>query len=74
MLPPLPPQKKNFNHTQDRHDLGMKSCIKNFDAFVTCPLMGNQPWPQFQNRIRERSIALTCNAGRLLRVKRYRCL
>ena len=38
------------------HDLGLKTSIQNFDAFVRCTLMGNQPWPQFQNGIRERSI------------------
>ena len=36
--------------------LGLKTSIQNFDAFVRCTLMGNQPWPQFQNGIRERSI------------------
>ena len=38
------------------HDLGLKTSIQTFDAFVRCTLMGNQPWPQFQNGIRERSI------------------
>ena len=38
------------------HYLGLKTFIQNFDAFVRCTLMGNQPWPQFQNGIRERSI------------------
>ena len=38
------------------HDLGLKTSIQNFDTFVRCTLMGNQPWPQFQNGIRERSI------------------
>ena len=38
------------------HDLGLKVSIQTFDAFVRCMLMGNQPWPQFQNGIRERSI------------------
>ena len=38
------------------HDLGLKTCIETVDAFVRCTLMGNQPWPQFQNGIRERSI------------------
>ena len=38
------------------HDLGLKTSFQNFDAFVRCTLMGNQPWPQFQNGIRERSI------------------
>ena len=38
------------------HDLGLKTSIQTFDAVVRCTLMGNQPWPQFQNRIRERSI------------------
>ena len=41
-------------------DLGLKSSIHNFDAFVRCTLMGNHPWPQLQNGIRERSI--TCLA------------
>ena len=36
--------------------MGLKTSIKNFNAFVRCALMGNQPWPQFQNGIRERSI------------------
>ena len=39
------------------HDLGLKTSIQNFDAFIRCTLMGNQPWPQFQNGIRERSIS-----------------
>ena len=34
----------------------LNRCIQTFDAFVRCTLMGNQPWPQFQNGIRERSI------------------
>ena len=38
------------------HDLGLKTSIKTFDAFIRCTLMGNQPWPQFQSGIRERSI------------------
>ena len=38
------------------HDLGLKTSVQTFDAFVRCTLMGNQPWPQFQNGIRERSI------------------
>ena len=38
------------------HDLGLKTSFQTFDAFVRCTLMGNQPWPQFQNVIRERSI------------------
>ena len=38
------------------HDLGLKTSVQNFEAFVRCTLMGNQPWPQFQNGIRERSI------------------
>ena len=37
-------------------DLGLTTSIQTFDAFVKCTLMGNQPWPQLQNRIRERSI------------------
>ena len=41
---------------QTTHDLGLKTSIQNFDTFVRCTLMGNQPWPQFQNGIRERSI------------------
>ena len=40
------------------HDLGLKTSIQTFDAFVRCMLMGNQPWPQFKNGIRERSILL----------------
>ena len=40
------------------HDLGLKTSIQNFDTFVGYTLMGNQPWPQFQNGIRERSIKL----------------
>ena len=38
------------------HDLGLKASIQNFDIFIRCTLTGNQPWPQFQNGIRERSI------------------
>ena len=38
------------------HDLGLKTSTQTFDAFVRCTLIGNQPWPQFQNGIRERSI------------------
>ena len=38
------------------HGLGLKTSVQNFDTFVGCMLMGNQPWPQFQNGIRERSI------------------
>ena len=38
------------------HHLGLKTSIQTFDAFVRCTLMGNQPWPQFQSGIRERSI------------------
>ena len=38
------------------HDLKLKISIQTFDAFVRYTLMGNQPWPQFQNGIRERSI------------------
>ena len=37
------------------HDLGLKTSIQTFDAFVRYTPMGNQPWPQFQNGIRERS-------------------
>ena len=40
------------------HDLGLKTSIQNFDTFVRYTLMGNQPWPQFQNGIWERSIKL----------------
>ena len=40
------------------HDLGLKTSIQTFDTFVRCTLMGNQPWPQFQNGIRERSIMI----------------
>ena len=40
------------------HDLELKTSIQTFDAFVRCTLMGNQPWSQFENGIRERSIAL----------------
>ena len=29
-------------------DLGLKTSIHNFDAFVGYTLMGNQPWPQFK--------------------------
>ena len=47
------------------HDLGLKTNIQTFDAFVRCTLMGNQPWPQFQNGIRERSIAHDCDLYRL---------
>ena len=38
------------------HDLGLKTSIQNFNTFVRCTLMGNQPWPQFQHGIRERSL------------------
>ena len=34
------------------HDLGLKTSIQKLDAFVRYTLMGNQPWPQFQNGIR----------------------
>ena len=40
-------------------DLGLKTSIQTFDGFVRCTLMGNQPWPQFQNGIREKSIERT---------------
>ena len=40
------------------HDLGLKTSIQTFDAFVRRTLMGNQPWPQLYNGIRERSIDL----------------
>ena len=40
------------------HDLGLKTSIQTFDAFVRCTLMGNQPWSQFQNGIREKSIEI----------------
>ena len=40
------------------HDLGLKTSFQTFDAFVRCTLMGNQTWPQFQNGIREWSIAI----------------
>ena len=39
------------------HDLGLKTSIQTFDVFVRGTLMGNQPWSQFKNGIRERSIA-----------------
>ena len=42
------------------HDLELKTSTQTFDAFVRCMLMGNQPWPQFQNGIRERSIDTHC--------------
>ena len=45
-----------FNYCQDKHNLGLKTSIQNFDAFVRCTLMENQPWPRFQNGIGERSI------------------
>ena len=38
------------------HDLGLTTSIQTFDTFVRCMLMGNQPWPQLHNGIRERSI------------------
>ena len=38
------------------HDLGLKTSIQAFDAFVRYTLMGNQLWPQFQNGVRERSV------------------
>ena len=38
------------------HDLGLKTSIQTFDAFVRCTLMRNQPWPHFQSGIRERSV------------------
>ena len=54
------------------HDLGLKTSIQTFDAFVRCTLIGNQPWPQFQNGIRERSI----EAGKIdcTNVKNVRCI
>ena len=44
------------------HDLGLKTSIQTFDAFVRSTLMENQPWPQFQNGIRERSIYVVLKA------------
>ena len=44
------------------HDLRLKTSIQPFDAFVRCMPMGNQPWPQFKNGIRERSI-VQCDFG-----------
>ena len=41
------------------HDFGLKTSIQTFYAFVRCTLMGNQPWPQLHNGIRERSIGYT---------------
>ena len=41
---------------QDNDDLRLETSIQTFDAFVRCTLMENEPWPQFQNGIRERSI------------------
>ena len=41
------------------HDLGLKTSVQTFGAFVRFTLMGNQPWPQFQNGIRERSIGIS---------------
>ena len=43
---------------QDNHDLGLKTSIQIFGAFVRCTLLGNQPWPQFQSGIRERSVSV----------------
>ena len=40
------------------NDLGLKTSVQTFDAFVRCTLIGNQPWPQFQSGIWERSISL----------------
>ena len=52
------------------HDLRLKTSIQTFVAFVRCTLMGNQPWPQFQNGIREWSITekLQMNKG-LLKIR-----
>ena len=36
------------------HDLGLKTSVQTFNAFVRCTLMGNQPWPQFQNEIQKK--------------------
>ena len=38
-------------------DLGLKTSIQTFYALARCTLMGNQPWPQLQNGIRERPIS-----------------
>ena len=46
------------------HDSGLKTSVQAFDAFVRCTLMGNQPWPQFQSGIRERSIIISRDCWR----------
>ena len=44
---------------QDNARFRIENTIQTFDAFVRWTLMGNQPWPQFQSGIRERSVGLT---------------
>ena len=51
------------------HDLGLRTSIQNFNAFVRCTLMGNQPWPQFKNGIRERSIGNACNQYKCMKTR-----
>ena len=43
---------------QDNARFRIETSIQTFDALVRCTLMGNQPWPQFQSGIRERSIGI----------------
>ena len=37
------------------HDLGLETSLEIFVAFIRCIPMENQPWPQFQCGIWERS-------------------
>ena len=46
--------------SRDKHDSGLKASIQTFEAFVRCTLMGNQPWLQFQNGIREGQLKEIC--------------
>ena len=38
------------------YHLGLKTSIQTIDVFVRCMLMGNQPWPQFQNGIHKANL------------------
>ena len=53
------------------YDLGLKTSVQTFDAFVRCTLMGNQPWSQFQNGIRERPIELLCTLNLIFEGKQF---
>ena len=55
------------------HNLGLKTSIQNFDAFVRCMLMRYQPY--FQNGIRERPVIsnnITCpQTGIIFKVEEF---